>query len=90
MIGPDSVLAARDGMASVEIDGEIVLYDDAERCFHRLNPSAATLWRCLDGHATLAEIARDIAHVYAEEPGTVLTDLVGTARRLSAEGLLAD
>lgn len=77
-------------MASVEIDGEIVLYDDAERRFHRLNPSAASLWLCLDGHATLAEIARDIAYVYAEPAESILGDLLGTARRLNAEGLLEE
>ncbi len=88
MIGPDSVLAARPGLASVEIDGEIVLYDGGQRRLHRLNPAAATVWRCLDGKGTLSEIARDIADVYEAPAGDVLSDVVQTARQLRAKGLL--
>lgn len=88
MIGPESKLTARTGLAEVEIDGEIVLYDDAERRLHRLNPPAATLWRCLDGSGSLAEIAHDIADVYGEAPDEVLATVVDTATQLRAEGLI--
>ena len=88
MIGPDSVLSARSGLASVEIDGEIVLYDDGERRLHRLNPAAAIVWRCLDGTGTLAEIAGDIADVYGQRPEEVLAGVLEAARHLGAEGLV--
>lgn len=87
-IGPDSVLSARMDVASVEIDGEIVMYDDAGRRLHRLNPTAAILWRCLDGSGSLADIASDVAEVYATDVSTVLAELVGLARRFADEGLL--
>ncbi len=90
MIGPDSVLTARPGLTSVEIDGEIVLYDGGTRRLHRLNPAAATVWRCLDGKGTRSEIARDIADVYGAPAGDVLDDVVQTARQFGAEGLLQD
>ncbi len=88
MIGPDSVLSARTGLAAVEIDGEIVLYDDGERRLHRLNPTAATVWRCLDGRGRLADIAHDIAEVYRTPAEQVLADVVQTARHLAAQGLV--
>jgi hypothetical protein len=86
----DSVLVARPDLASVEVDDEIVLYDDTEHRLHRLNPTAATLWRCIDGTATLAEIAVDIAAVYQEDPKRVLADVVELARQFATEGLVVD
>lgn len=88
MIGPDSVIAARPGLAQVEVDGEVVLYDDSERRLHRLNAPAATLWRCLDGEGSLSDIAADIAGVYEQDSEAVLAQIVDIARQLADEGLV--
>ena len=87
-IGPGFVATVRPDVASVDVDGEVVLYDDGARVFHRLNPSASVLWACLDGASTLSEIAADLAEAYRVAPARVLDDVVSAARRFGAAGLL--
>ncbi len=82
------VATARPDVAQVEIDGEIVLYDDRAKVMHRLSPIAGQVWRCLDGSGSLAEIAADLADVYQADPEQVLTDVVATARQFGSAGLL--
>lgn len=89
-VGPDFVGLARPDLASVEVDGETVLFDGCQSRLHRLNHTASTLWVCLDGTASLRDIARDVAAVYATDPARVLDDLLRVARRLVEEGLLAE
>jgi hypothetical protein len=85
---PESVPVARRDVAGVEVDGEMVLYDDSQRRLHRLNPTAALVWQCLDGSASLREIAGDVAEVFSSDPRTVLRDIVALAGHFAEEGLL--
>jgi hypothetical protein len=80
-------LCHRPGLASVEIDGEVVLYDGGQQRLHRLNPSATILWTCLDGQSTLADIAQDVAEVLAADAGGVLIDVLAAAEQLTEQGL---
>lgn len=89
-IDAETIARARSEVASVEIDGEIVLYDEGSRRLHRLNPTAAALWRCLDGSANLSDIALDLADVYEVEVTKVLPQIISLTRSLAAEGLLED
>ena len=90
LIGPEFVGLVRPDLASVEVDGETVLFDGRQSRLHRLNHTASTLWVCLDGTASLQDIARDIAEVYATDQTRVLNDLLRVARRLADEGLLVE
>jgi Coenzyme PQQ synthesis protein D (PqqD) len=87
-ITKEFVPVARPDLVQVEVDGEIVLYDDETKVMHRLSPTAGQVWRCLDGSGNLAEIAADIADVYRADPGQVLADLITTARQFGSAGLL--
>jgi hypothetical protein len=84
----ESALSVRADLTAVDVDGELVIYDDSRRRLHRLNPSATILWNCLDGSATLREIADDIAEALATDPDSVLSDIVALAAHLEDEGLL--
>jgi hypothetical protein len=79
---------ARGDVVAVDVDGEIVLYDDSRGVLHRLNPTASALWQCLDGSGTLGEIATDIADVFQVDGDRVLADVLMTARELARQGLL--
>ena len=87
-IGPGFAPTARTDVVGVEIDGEMVVYDDARGVLHRLNPTAAMLWQCIDGGGTLAEIAADMADVFEVEPDRVLIEILTTARHFGEQGLL--
>ena len=75
-------------VASVELDGEAVLYDSITHALHVLNPSASVLWACFDGSGTIAELADDLAEAYRADRAIVLDDTVATVRQLGRAGLL--
>ena len=79
---------ARPEVVQVEVDGEVVLYDDSTKAMHRLSPTAGQVWRCLDGSGSLAEIAADLADVYQADRGEILADVVATVRQFGSSGLL--
>jgi hypothetical protein len=80
--------STRPDVAHVEVDGEVVLYDDVAKVMHRLNPTASVLWNCMDGSGTLIEIAGDLADAYRADAGAVLDDVVAVTRDLGDKGLL--
>ena len=75
-------------VASIELDGEAVLYDDITGALHVLNPSASVLWACFDGTGTIGELADDLAEAYSVDREQVLADALETARQLGRAGLL--
>jgi hypothetical protein len=79
---------ARNDVVAVDIDGEVVLYDDCRGVLHRLNPTASALWHCLDGSGTLGEIAADMADVFGVDSDRVLADVLMAAREFGEKGLL--
>jgi hypothetical protein len=78
----------RPDVESVDIDGELVLWDAIDRTVHRLDPIGSVLWPFLDGDATVAELAEDAAEVWGVpiEQTTVavraLVEQLGEARLL--------
>ena len=74
---------------TVEIDGEAVLLDQGAERLHHLNATAALVWVCLDGVASLAQIAADLSAELDVPFETVLADTVVVIGQLGEEGLLA-
>ena len=74
---------------AVEIDGEAVLLDEAVNRLHHLNHSAALLWRCFDGEASVATLAGEISEELALSEAEVLSTTLDVVRHLGEEGLLA-
>ena len=77
----------RAGVRLLAVGGEAVLADP-EGGLHHLNATGALVWRCLDGRATLAEIAGDVAAVTGLPVTEVLADLARLTDQLDAAGLL--
>lgn len=73
---------------TVAIDGEAVLLDEAEERLHHLNAAAALVWSCLDGHATVADLATELSEELGVPRPTVLADTIVVLRELGAHGLL--
>ena len=73
---------------TVEIDGEAVLLDQSAERLHHLNVTATLVWACLDGRATVGQIASDLSAELGVPFATVLADTVGVICQLGAEGLL--
>ena len=73
----------------MEIGSELVLMGGWDVRTHALNPTAALIWRCLDGQSTLAEVADDLSSATGAPPDTVRGEVVAVARRFAELGLLA-
>ncbi len=86
-LGPDDRPRMVPGVASVELDGEVVLLDE-EHQVHLLNPTAGLLWACFDGRGTVAEIAADVAEAFGVPIEAVQPEVVGLTEDLVARGLL--
>src|ERR1051325_4782010 len=43
-----------------EVEGEVVVYDQARHRVHTLNPSARAVWRHCDGNSTIPEITAKV------------------------------
>ena len=77
-------------VATIPVDQEAVLLDEAADRLHLLNPTGALLWACFDGTTTLGEICSEVADAFALPAEIVLADAIALATRLLGEGLLAD
>ena len=91
-LNPDTIDAGfsparHEAVASVELEGEVVVYHEQTNSTMVLNRTASTLWQCLDGTTTLAAIAADFADVYHEPVATVEADVVALARQMAEYGL---
>jgi hypothetical protein len=84
----DDVISTGDGVASVIVDGQAVLYDEAAKVLHVLDPIGTVVWQCLDGSGTLGEIEADLADVYQMPIKQVRTDVRRLIRQLDRLDLL--
>jgi len=78
----------RDDIAVVEIDGELVVYDERNGELHHLNPSASVVFQLLDGTATMRELADEIARTVDASPERVEAEIRSVQRYLRRAGLL--
>jgi Coenzyme PQQ synthesis protein D (PqqD) len=52
--------ARKDGLMVQEVGDELLVYDEERKHAHRLNRTAALVWRACDGTRTVAEIAASL------------------------------
>ena len=75
---------------TVEIDGDAIVLDEEQNRLHLLNASAALVWACYDGAATLADIAHDLADATGVPLPGMVADVLAITRSLGVEGLVED
>ena len=54
----------RADLAYVRVANNVVVYEPVTRRLHTLNPSAALVWRCLDGATTSREVTDRLAQLF--------------------------
>ena len=84
------VPARTQGIVAVDAGGEAVLVDEMGDFLHLLNASAALLWECFDGEATVDDIAFDLADVVAIPKEQALADTVAAVESLVEQSLVYD
>jgi hypothetical protein len=88
-VHPAAVLGHADGVASVAIGEETVLYRVSDAASLVLNSTAGLLWQCLDGKSRLADIIDDLADAFGADRAAVETDCVPVLSTWLAEHLVA-
>jgi sugar lactone lactonase YvrE len=67
-------LRRRGGLEWVDVDDELVVHDLAGGQLHRLNATAATVWRACDGRPFTA-IVESVQRVYTGEAAAIARDV---------------
>jgi hypothetical protein len=88
MAPPTYPRAREDGILTESLDEDLLVYDETRDTAHRLNRTAAAVWRACDGTRSTA----DLVGVLRDEVGEVADeDLVAvTLDELTTNGLLDD
>jgi len=83
----------RDGVASVELDGETVLAvvvgEHEAWQTHCLDPVGTVVWKCFDGTAPIDELVADLSDAFETDIEVVRNDVLEMARQLGRAGLLS-
>lgn len=87
-IGPSFVPRVKPSVATVELDGERVVYDLDTWRLHKLDRLASLVWECFDGAADVAELSADIAEAFDTDVHQVRADVLELVRSLADEDLL--
>jgi Coenzyme PQQ synthesis protein D (PqqD) len=80
----------REGAAAVELDDNVALYDDVGQLLIMLNSSAAVIWDCCDGTATVDDMVRALTAAHPDEAAVIGEDVRQTVRKLVELGLVVD
>ena len=92
-VHPGDILASsapvgRRSTRLIELGGQVLIYHEEIRHWIVLNRTASALWSCLDGSATVAEIADDLSAVFGAQPETVQEQVLHMVRVLGHQGML--
>jgi hypothetical protein len=79
--------ARTDGVLTEPVEDELIVYDRERHLAHRLNATAALVWRNCDGQRTIAELARLVSQQCGQEIDEDVTRLA--LLRLNEADLLA-
>jgi Coenzyme PQQ synthesis protein D (PqqD) len=78
----------RDGLASVLLDDELVVYDSESKTLHHLNAAATLVWLHCDGERTVDVIAETLADGSTTAPDAIRRDVAALVAQLGAASLL--
>lgn len=87
---PDERLFLRpaDGVASLVLDGEAVVYSEVTAGVHVLDPIATLVWERLDAREPLAAVIASLSRRFAADATVIRDDVHRLVARLSEQRLL--
>ena len=81
--------APHESIDAVFLEPEVVLFDGRDASVVRLNPSASAVWLLLDGAASPAVIAAELAGIVGLPADALADDVDAAVAEFAAQGLLA-
>lgn len=89
MSEPRSRPRLREDLTIVELDGEAVVYDEANGELHHLNPSATVVLSLCDGARTISAMAEAVSEAFGVRLDEVTPQVGSVVERFAEAGLLA-
>ena len=80
----------KEHLTSVEIEGEAVIYDEADGNLHHLNRTATMVFAMCDGTATVEEVSGDISEAYGVPLEQVIEEVTLLIERFVEANLLVN
>jgi hypothetical protein len=80
----------RDDLTVVELDGEVVIYDELADDIHHLNPTASIVFSLCDGGTTVKDMAQEIAGAFGVPTDQVEREVRPLLREFRKAGLLVE
>jgi hypothetical protein len=74
----------------VALDDNLAIYDDVGQLLILLNTSAAEVWECCDGTATLDDMVRALQAAHPDAAADISEDVRQTVDKLRELGLVVD
>jgi hypothetical protein len=87
-IDDDFVPLPARGLREVDVGHELVLANPQSGHSHVLNQTAALVWRCFDGNASLDQVIADLGDATSMRREVVRDDVLNLTRELGGQGLL--
>lgn len=84
----DSLLVARAGNASCELDGEAVVLNVDTGLYHGLDPVGSRVWALVQQGVTFRSLHEQLLQEYDVAPETLSADLRRLLEEMSAAGLV--
>lgn len=88
VLGGDFRPARRAGLLSVELDGEVVIFDAVTQVVHALNVTGTLVWHAADGTSTLDDLVAWLAGSYALTCDDVRCEVIKMVQDLLDNALL--
>ena len=79
-------LMRREGLETVELDGEVSIFNPTERNALMLNGTASSIWRLLERRREVDEIVAELASDYGTDPDQIRTDVHNAVDELTRLG----
>lgn len=92
----DSILFPSEDIVAREIEGELIIVPltagigDMEDELFSLSDTAKAIWKQLDGHKNLAEIAAQLASEYNTDLRKIESDVLGLMGELFKRGIVVE
>jgi hypothetical protein len=80
----------RGDILEVDLGDGLIIYDRDANLVHRLNPSAAVVWRMCEGESSVDEMVRVIVDGLGSSPNEVNAQVTDLLRELDELGLTED
>jgi Coenzyme PQQ synthesis protein D (PqqD) len=87
-ISRSSVVVAREGHISCDLDGEAVVLDFMSGMYYGLDEVGASIWKLIAEPRTVGEICDALAAEYEVAPQVCERDVIALLAELAAKGLV--